>query len=218
MGGIVKSISNVIKPVASIAGPVLSAGGGLIGSVSDYIGGNQARKGITNRLLDATYRSEGALEPFRQTGTTANSQLGARLSSGFNPTDLTNEPGYQLNLNQGLDAINKQLAASGLVGSGRAIKAAQDYSQGLAERTYNDAFNRWAAQNQQLSGLSGQGLSSVNSLLDVYDDQGNIRANDQLQKYNQRKKLTSDLMGNLGMGGSGGGGGGSLLSTLGSFF
>lgn len=212
MGAVLKTISSVIKPVAK-----LGAGGGVIGSVADFIGGNQARKGITNRLLDATYRSEGALEPFRQTGTTANSQLGARLSSGFNPTDLTNEPGYQFNLNQGLDAINKQLAASGLVGTGRAIKAAQDYATGLADRTYNDAFNRWASQNQQLSGLSGQGLSSVNSLLGVYDDQGNIRANDQLQKYNQRKQLTNSIMGNLGLNGSNSGGG-NILELITSAF
>jgi hypothetical protein len=93
--------------------------------------------------------------------------------------DVEATPGYQFQLQQGTDAINKHAAATGNLLSGNTGKALEDYGQGLASTTYNDRYNQalqtymtnygvWnqGLQNQlgTLSGLSGVGLSSAGQL------------------------------------------------------
>lgn len=71
----------------------------------------------------------------------------------------------------------------------------QQFGQGLADNTYNKAYERWASENNQLQNLSGQGLNAAQSLSGVYDNQGNIRANNTLEKSNILNRTLSDLTG-----------------------
>ena len=63
-------------------------------------------------------------------------------------------PGYQFQMDQGLDAINRQRAAAGMLGSGNAGIDAMTYGQGLA----NQAYTGW--QNN-LSGLNNNALTAT---------------------------------------------------------
>lgn len=84
----------------------------------------------------------------------------------FDPSGITQEPGYQFQYDQGLQGLQRQLAAGGGTQSGAALKAAQQYGQGYANNAFNDFYNRWAAktgaQNQL---LAGKGNVQSNSLL-----------------------------------------------------
>lgn len=56
--------------------------------------------------------------------------------------ELQAEPGYQFQLEQGLQSVNNTAAAKGGLLSGNAIKATNDYAQGLASTSYQAAWDR----------------------------------------------------------------------------
>lgn len=68
--------------------------------------------------------------------------------------NLQNMPGYQFQLQQGLQAAQSNMAASGLGRSGAATKAATQYASGLAATNWQSNFNQWL-QQQQLT-MAGQ--------------------------------------------------------------
>ena len=169
----------------------LSTLGNAISGINQYA----SQKDIEKKLLAAQGRASAELTPFSQAGASATNQLSSRLTSGFNPGDLTQDPGYQFRLQQGQDALSRSLNAQGLGQSGAAVKAATEYSQGLADQTYNDAYQRWLQQNSQLSGLSGTGLSAASGQADIQGNVGNIGANRIVEQNNTLSKLLSDIIG-----------------------
>jgi hypothetical protein len=64
------------------------------------------------------------------------------------------DPGYQFQMNEGLGAVDSRAASRGMLGSGAAIKDTLRFSQGLADQSYGNYFNR-------LGGLSQQGLAAT---------------------------------------------------------
>jgi len=114
------------------------------------------------------------------------------LMANFTPEDYRNDPlytpmvnsleelqatpGYQFELQQGLQTLNNSAAAKGSLLSGAQLKGLTDYSQGVASTKYQDAWNRAqtayqsAFNNYQnnrqtkynmLAGLAGQGQSAA---------------------------------------------------------
>jgi hypothetical protein len=173
-------------------GSLMQAGGTLYGGFST----NQANKEIQRQLLAAQGKAQNVLSPYSETGLQAQQQLSQRLTEGFSPQDLENDPGYQFQLQQGNQALERSLAAQGMGQSGAALKAAQEYGQGLASQSYGDAYNRYLSQNSQISDLAGQGLSASRSLADVFGNQGNIQGMaTSAQNNNINKTLASLLSG-----------------------
>lgn len=103
----------------------------------------------------------GGATPFQGTG------VYGSLTSPFNPTmaQLSQTPGYQFTLGQGLMATQNSFAAQGLGSSGAAMKGAAQYAEGLASTTYQQQFNNYWAQNQsiynELMGMSGLGENAA---------------------------------------------------------
>lgn len=185
------------------AGSIAGQGLGNISSIggssnlSSALGGLNSyntQDDIEKKLLEAQGRAENAFSPYAQAGLGATNQLSDRLTQGFNPGDLTQDPGYQFRLQEGQKALNSSLAARGMGESGAALKAAQEYGQGLADQTYSDAYSRWLQQNQQLGGLSGQGQQAAGSLADVYGNQGNIQGAGALGKTSTVNKTLAELL------------------------
>jgi len=67
---------------------------------------------------------------------------------------LQNSPGYQFNLTEGLQALDRSNSARGTMNSGAAIRGATKFSQGLAENTYNNRV-------QQLANAAGAGQQAA---------------------------------------------------------
>jgi hypothetical protein len=189
--GLLGSVSNATSGIGSALRNAVGltgsgSGGGLggLGNIASGINAYMTQDDMEEELMKAQGRARDVVNPFLQTGTGANQQLSDRLTSGFNPGDLTQDPGYQFRLREGQSALERSLAARGLGQSGAALKAAQEFGQGLADQTYNDAYSRWLQQNSQLSGLGGQGLSAAGAVGDIYGNMGNIGANATLAKNN----------------------------------
>lgn len=102
----------------------------------------------------------------------ANQALLAPYTNGFSftPGDLTQDPGYQFNLAEGTKAADRAQLARGGYFSGGAAKELSQFNQGLADNTYNTAFNRaLQGRNAGLTGaLAGAGVN---------ENIGNIKAN-----------------------------------------
>lgn len=80
---------------------------------------------------------------------------------------LAATPGYQFQLEQGEQALRRQQAASGMLGSGNALTEALQFSQGLADQTYGDHISRLQnSLNSLMPAVSGSaqayaGLSNL---------------------------------------------------------
>jgi hypothetical protein len=110
-----------------------------------------------------------------------------------NPSSITSTPGYQFNLDQGADAVSREMGAAGLGGSGNEGIALTQYGQNYA----TSALTQQETMLAQLSGL--QTTSSNSNLL-------NTSSNASQQSFNQTGQLLASLgYMNGGYGGSGGG-------------
>jgi hypothetical protein len=160
-------------------GSLLSAGGDALG----YALGRSDLEDLQDQLAARSAQAQAQYQPYAQAGTQALQNLQAP-----NMEALQADPGYQFQLQQGNQALERSLAARGLGQSGAALKAAQEYGQGLANQTYNDYFNRQAQ-------LAGQGFGAAQGLGSLYTNLGNVQAAAELEKINQRNKLLSGLGG-----------------------
>ncbi len=156
---------------SSIIGSVLgSLGSSIVGSVL----GSNAQKSAANNATDAQMamfnKTQQNLQPFIDTGQSANKSLNDLLGVGSdNPllspllkaptmteSQLQSTPGYQFNLRQGLKSTQNSAAARGLGSSGAALKGADAYSTGLADSTYQQQFsNAVTNQTNQYNRLLG---------------------------------------------------------------
>lgn len=206
------------RPGTGILGELSNLTNTATGSLSGLTGGNTSMLGdalkiggafyedsatrknneaIARQLAEAQGRAQRQLSPYVQAGADATGRLSASLAQGFNPGDLTQDPGYQFRLQQGEEALARRMAASGLGQSGAALKAAQEYGQGLADQTYNDAFQRYQATNAQNQALSNQGLGAASGAagLDMYGGQNlaELMANNQESKNNRLSSILSGI-------------------------
>jgi hypothetical protein len=194
-GGSAGGLAGAGKTIASYALPASS----IFSGIQSY----GANKDMEEQLLAAQGRAADTLSPYLQSGYQANDMLTGKLASGelggtFNPGDLTQDPGYQFRLSQGQDAIDRKNAATGNYFSGAALKEAQEYGQGLADQTYNDAYSRWLQGQQNtygmLAGQSGQGLNTAGGMSNIYMNQGNVRANATAGKTNAINQTLASLL------------------------
>jgi hypothetical protein len=155
--------SSGAKPVAnSFLAPVLSAALGY-----------NTNQEAADALLEQQRANMALLSPYAKDFT-------------FTPGDLTTDPGYQFNLAQGTSAQDRANLARGNFYSGQALKEAQQFGQGLADTTYNTAFNR-ALQGRNAGMEGALANAGINTNI------GNIRANQTVSTNN----LISGALGSL---------------------
>jgi hypothetical protein len=147
---------------------------------------------------------------------------------------FTSSPGYQWQVSQGMDAINRRRAAGGMLNSGNADIDALTYGQGLAKQDYGS----WLAG---LQGLNSNALTTAGAMSGVDTGLANLYQTDATNRIGLQGNVTSgdaaanDLqaqgeatgaknllggvlgLGALGVGAMGGGGLGSLSKLGGAF-
>src|ERR1035441_1764915 len=95
-----------------------------------------AQQGLYNTETTGT-------QPYQAAGVQGLNKLQSTAGTfSFNPSDLQNDPGYQFQLQQGNKALAASAAGRGMLQSGRALKAMDQFSQGLAGTSYQNAYNR----------------------------------------------------------------------------
>ena len=107
---------------------------------------------------------------------------------------LEQTPGYQFTLSQGLKSTQNAAAARGLGVSGAALKAAANYSTGLADNTYEQQYQNASNDLTQTEGV-------YNALLGGYQTQANRGANTSVSAGTQGQAAStnnSNLLTSLG--------------------
>lgn len=171
-----------IAAIASVAAPII--GGVMASNAANKAAKTQA--GAANQataLQREMWQKQLELQkPFYEAGITGQNALlqylglggdanAANYGAGMKPftgADLATEPGYQFRLSEGINALNKQAAARGGMMSGAALKEAARYGQDYASGEYQNAYNRyWNQRNQLLNPLQsllGQAQTSAGTI------------------------------------------------------
>jgi len=177
----------------------ISAAGSLFGGLFGGNASNQAAQEYEQALQQASTFLQGQekqgvanFQPYLDAGGAATKSLSDLLGTPGQglltpwtrqftaPTAAEAEqtPGYQFQLNQGLNAVQNSAAGRGSLLSGRTLADLNNYAQGTASTNYQNTFNNALMQYgtayqsflnnqnsayQRLMGLSGEGLSAANS-------------------------------------------------------
>lgn len=138
---------------------------------------------------------------------------------------ITNQPGYQAELSQGIDAIQKAAGARGYLGSGRVLKELGQFGQNTLGTYYNNTLSRLAglagAGQQAATTSAGINMNQGSQIAQAYTGLGDTLANSSLASGNALAQaiLAANQQYRV-VGGSGGGGGlggiGSVLGGVGS--
>lgn len=138
------STSNVNAGADSALGYLGQGRGGALGQLEGARGSYAPLSALGGKYGTATTLGLDALGVNGQEGNT-------RATDAFHAG-----PGYNFQLDQGLDAINRRRAAGGMLNSGNADRDATNYAEGLA----NQEFNNWRTNltnftQPELSAISG---------------------------------------------------------------
>ena len=143
------------------------------------IGAQNAAGAQSNEILKEQYNQQQALQqPYQQAGTTALTGMqDPNFQKSFTLADFQQDPGYQFQLQQGQQAINRSAASKGLNASGGTMKDLQGYSQGLANQDYQQAYQNYNTnQNNQfgrLSTIAGMGQTAAGQMQQSSENYGN---------------------------------------------
>lgn len=153
---------------------VAVGGGALIGGIAGAVISSNATGNAANTQATSAQNAENLqLQEFNQQQSNEAPYLAAGASSlpqlksmasaapSFTAADFQEDPGYQFDLQQGQQAIQRSAAASGGLQSGGTLKALAQYTQGQASNEYGNAYNRYmnnqSTQFNRLASLSGIG-------------------------------------------------------------
>lgn len=160
------------------------------------------------------------LNPYRTAGSDALAQLMSGMGQDgqfmktYSGQDIYDDPSYQFRVNQGNNAIQGSAAAQGGLLSGATLKALQNYGQESASQEYQNAYNRFNAdqtnQYNRLSNLVGIGQNAAAQTGSVGTRTAQAIANNTMQGAN------SQAAGTIAAGNSVANGFGSLLGLAGT--
>lgn len=156
-------------------------GAAVVGAAGSAYSGKQASKAAKTQAASADAASQiqwdmydqtrQDLDPYKQAGSNSLGQLMDQMGANgyFNQTytgqDIYDDPSYQFRLQQGQDAIQSGAAAKGGLLSGATLKALQDYGQDYASQEYENAYNRFNADQtnryNRLSNIVGMGQNAA---------------------------------------------------------
>jgi hypothetical protein len=171
-----------IAAIASVAAPII--GGVMASNAASKAASTQAKSADKATALQREmFEKQLELQkPFYEAGLTGQNALlqylglggdktAANYGAGMKPftaAAMYEDPGYQFRLSEGVNALNKTAAARGGMLSGRALAEAARYGQDYASGEYQNAYNRyWNQRNQMLNpleALRGQAQTSASTL------------------------------------------------------
>ena len=152
---------------------------GVAGIGGALIGGNAAQNAANTQSQAATaanqlqytewLQQQANMAPYLQSGTQNLAALNAAMPSmtaNFTMQDFQQDPGYQFDLNQGTQAMQRSAAAQGMLNSTGTHQDLNNYAQGMASNEYGNAYNRFRqGQQQQYSMLSGMANMGQNAAI-----------------------------------------------------
>lgn len=161
-----------VNDATNLLDPLINSGIGPLSWYNYLTGGGPAPQGSIPWTSTGT---NGQQTTIGGAGSVFN-PLTAPLTAPFTAAMLPSTPGYQFTLSQGLKSTQNGYAAEGLGSSGAALKGAADYSTGLAQNTYQQQFQNYWAQNQNIANMllggATPGINATGNLAGIYSGAG----------------------------------------------
>ena len=151
------------------------------GSTQKYIPGYRGSAGgyVTIPTTTTTPVAATPMETTPVQAANPNDPQFGSLTRSYDGSTLADDPSYKFRYDQGQKAAERQLSASGQYLAPAATKALQEYGQGMASQEYNNAYNRYTNdQNNlfnRLAAITGIGQTATNSNVNAgsqYGSQG----------------------------------------------
>ena len=188
-------------------------GGAIVGGVTSYQASNQlqnAQAQARGQVQQGTQQAAAFQQPYYQLGqqnaqtlsnmtnngafnvTPYNYQMGqAPAAYQQTPFSFQQSPGYQFQLQQGLNSVQNSAAAGGGLLSGATMQALQKYGTGLAAQDYNNAYQRYVqgqelgmgVQNQAYGQYAKNQTMGMQNAQDIYNAQ-NQQAQQNFGRFN----------------------------------
>jgi hypothetical protein len=153
---------------------VAIGGSALIGGLTSSMSANKQSKSADKASqiqMDMFNRTQTNLQPWMQSGQAALGQLNAGTAPGgqfmqpFSLDKFHESPGYQFNLQQGQQALDKASAARGNFYAPQTLQDTAKFSQGLASNEFNNAYNMYNQDQgnifNRLFAMSGSGQNAA---------------------------------------------------------
>ena len=200
-----------------VAGSLIKGAGDKKAADQEAQGYDKARGELRNMEGDAN-RTVDITDPFNSYRSTYASQLNDILQG---KRSIQEEPGYQYNYDQTMQATNRQASAGGYSNSGNVQLALQKNAAGLASQQYTSIMDRLmnlSGAGSQNAAMAGQRYGGIMS--DMRMGVGNSYIGQSSARGSGTSSLFSGISGAVGsLGGMGGGGGsGGLGGGIGSMF
>lgn len=165
--------------------------GAAVGAYTQNHAANKASKLSERALADQRVEQErvwSAANPYIDAGQGA-------LGRMTDPNAFKTSPGYNFRLDQGLEATAGNQAVNGLLRSGGALKALNDYGQGMA----SDEYGKWFAQQGSIAGMGLQGAQlgagAANQITSAIGQNADNQAGAAFTKANAWGKLAGSVGG-----------------------
>jgi hypothetical protein len=211
------AIQNADQQAANTMQSAVTSGQGMVstaGTNAGTLATNAAQNGQMG-VAGAQQTAAALLNPYYSNGALASGQLangfapGGQFAQQFTAADMSSlDPGYQFRLQQGEQALQRSLTASG-VGGGGAAKQLNDYAQNAASAEYQNAYSRFMGQQQfqvgSLQNLANAGQAAATTAGNQYLQAGEFNANlgENAAQYAGNVGLQSnEFNANLGMQGA----------------
>lgn len=162
--------------VGSVAGGVITSQGAQNAADTTANAATQNQQSVlaagqqaSNLDLNALAPANAVLQPYVNLGQTGAMTVNNALTGANNGQmlqALQQMPGYQFQLQQGLEAAQNGFAAKGIGSSGAAMKGAADYANGLAASNYQNYFNNAltaAGLGANAASLQSQNIANLNT-------------------------------------------------------
>ncbi len=149
---------------------IASAGTNILASIFGSREQAKQLKRARQALGEKYSLAQEQIAPWREAGQQALELLTQMTMEG--PGELTDDPGYQFEVEEGLRAARRGGGAKGVLGTGAFAKRMTEWGQGLASTRYNDFFNRYRARLQDLGALSNTGRSAASESAGLYEREG----------------------------------------------
>jgi hypothetical protein len=174
-----------------IGGPMGAAVGAGLGSGVDASNAASsaastqagAANNATQAQLDMFKQMRGDLKPYMDQGTLSLADLNKLMA---NPSMVTQLPGYEFQMDQGMGAIENSAAAKGLTGN--TLKDLNTFGQGMASNYYNDywkkLFDMMTTGQDSAAGVGQAGINTGTNIGNNMIGAGNALAAGQVGSAN----------------------------------
>lgn len=164
------ALNPLLAPIGGLKGlgEVVNTAAPLIGAWSQNRAANQAVQSQMMADQQANAFRERIWGPALQTRDSALGQINALLQ---NPSSITQQPGYQFGLSQGVKAMDQSAASRGMRLSGQQAKALNQFGQDYGGTKLDQSVNRLL----QVANVGNMGTGSLNAQADSTSNQGALQ-------------------------------------------